>query len=196
MTVPQQGQRGFSLVELLVVLGIIAVLAGLTAGVAIGARGAGYKANCLSNLRQIGAAIHIYIADHATLPLAHYRSSGLSWGEPPRPPPPPPDHTIYDCLYPYARSKALFVCPAQEWLAHLSPDGLTYSYNKGASGLAITDVRVSDSRALLMWDKLGRPAPHFGKFNCLFLDGHVKGYRSGEIWALWIRDERVDWPPR
>jgi prepilin-type N-terminal cleavage/methylation domain-containing protein/prepilin-type processing-associated H-X9-DG protein len=55
-----QSKRGFTLVELLVVIGIIAVLISLLLPALNKAREAGNRAACLSNLRQIGLMMHIY----------------------------------------------------------------------------------------------------------------------------------------
>jgi prepilin-type N-terminal cleavage/methylation domain-containing protein len=55
-------RRAFALVELLAVIAIIAILAALLFPVFASARGMAERTRCMSNLRQVGSAVHMYLA--------------------------------------------------------------------------------------------------------------------------------------
>ncbi|HZZ44674.1 MAG TPA: prepilin-type N-terminal cleavage/methylation domain-containing protein [Tepidisphaeraceae bacterium] len=66
---PAQSQPAFTLVELLVVIGLIGLLIALLLPALAGARRASKQLACLSNLRQWGAGVQLYaIANHGYLP--------------------------------------------------------------------------------------------------------------------------------
>jgi prepilin-type N-terminal cleavage/methylation domain-containing protein/prepilin-type processing-associated H-X9-DG protein len=60
---PKQGKKGFTLVELLTVIVIIAILIALLFPVLTGAMERGNQSRCLSNLKQWGAAMTTYLSD-------------------------------------------------------------------------------------------------------------------------------------
>jgi len=64
LTCGHRRHGAFTLVELLVVIGVVALLMGVLVPVLASARASARKIACLSNLRQIGTAVHSYANDN------------------------------------------------------------------------------------------------------------------------------------
>lgn len=129
----------FTLLELLVVVAIVAILAGLLYPALVGAREKGRMAACLSNLRQIGTAVNLYVADNRGFYPPNYakRKKGKTpVGSPPHwqvliwdylagSPMATNDQTkpffTRDAIGPYFSKAKLFVCPS-----HLAQNGSSY----------------------------------------------------------------------
>lgn len=100
----------FTLVELLAVIAIVGVLVVITASGVVKVRDKARQAACISNLRQIGMAWHLYLADNnGTFPafntyqMYYWGGADGTWGGPPSKDRP---------LFPYISDMKVFRCPS------------------------------------------------------------------------------------
>jgi len=201
---------GFTLIELLVVVAVIAILAGLLFPLFARVRERAYQTVCLSNLKQIGGAFHLYLQDwDEAYPLVSYSkadSSVVLWAE---------------VLLPYLVNTQVLVCPTNPYTWPLKDDiPSTYAMNLYfppwgpaldlANTLKDDSVLHSDipqpSLLILAVDSRGGhyvqdveadipgvslspsfPPPdkgslntHLGKVSFLFCDGHAKAMKMAD----------------
>src|SRR4051812_1653532 len=124
-------RRAFTLVELLVVIGIITVLIGLILAALARAQDAARTAQCLSNLRQMGQAAAAYVAENrGSYPPAQWNvgTDKLEWdfaGKPARP----------GLLWGGHGTVKIQQCPSFDGRANSSGDLFTgYNYNTSYIG--------------------------------------------------------------
>lgn len=111
-------RKGFTLIELLVVIAIIAILAAILFPVFNRAKESAKRAGCLSNLRQIGLAMTMYMTDNDDrLPDRRDLKSSLPDGYRPWTTWPPSDPrsgwavVVWD---PYIKGDGIWSCPSVE----------------------------------------------------------------------------------
>lgn len=107
-------RKAFTLVELLVVMGIIAILIGLLVPAVQRVRESAARTQCANNLKQLGAAFHLYHDSHRAFPVSEACWDGQNKRTQP---------TFYTSLLPYLdqgnqdpntpQPVALFLCPTR-----------------------------------------------------------------------------------
>ena len=130
--------NGFTLIELLVVIAIIGILSAILFPVFARARENARRASCMSNMKQIGLGMMMYVQDYderypqfLRMPETTQTNSAMpgakfdvSWSTTGR-------HISWmDIIYPYVKSTQLFVCPSNT----LSESTPSYGYSDAFSG--------------------------------------------------------------
>ena len=185
-------RTGFTLIELLVVIAIIAILAAILFPVFAGAREKARAAACLSNTKQIGQALALYMQDsEGTIPNAF--SYGRWWNLLDKGSNKPP--FARDLLMPYLKTENVWFCPSidrEEPLWPSSPKTGTFADNqtsyfwnfqcqekgRGPKGETLAERAESEvpypSQQPMWWDipYWGSNPVHFHGVDAVFLDGH------------------------
>ncbi|HWD39015.1 MAG TPA: prepilin-type N-terminal cleavage/methylation domain-containing protein [Fimbriimonas sp.] len=118
---------GFTLIELLVVIAIIAILAAILFPVFAQAKEAAKRAACLSNTRQIGTSMLLYVNDYDDVfPSVYEDHAAQVW------------YDSWDLLLPYTKSLDIFYCPDRhdhgcggDWNLDDPTRCIGYGYNWG-----------------------------------------------------------------
>jgi prepilin-type N-terminal cleavage/methylation domain-containing protein len=189
--------RGFTLVEMLVTIALLALLTGLLVPVLAQAREAAGRATCLANLQQISRAYLLYMQD--------WDERFPDWfiPAPPRPQPFGTRRFWPELLQPYLRSASIFRDPSAVWSE--SDDARLADYalmtaGPGGTGtaddpywrwpgpsLSLADVvRPSETVHLLDgWTTTGwmlAPIPrHSAGLDAGFVDGHAGWLPAREL---------------
>ena len=113
----KQRRVAFTLIELLVVIAIIAILAAILFPVFARAKHMARQTACISNLKQIGGAITMYMSDNDDrFPYAVDAADKFApqiWDAHPEWQAQIPNMPMmHDALQPYAKNKPLFLCPS------------------------------------------------------------------------------------
>jgi prepilin-type N-terminal cleavage/methylation domain-containing protein len=198
-----QQRRAFTLIELLVVIAIIAILAAILFPVFAQAREKARSATCLSNNKQIGVAVAMYLQDYDNT-YPPQRTDGMvtlaAGGK---------EGTYYDSLAPYIKNGQVWLCPSDlansNGKAKLAPPAMGYHMNGNVitlTGLAEAAVAapancmlMRESGAGIVWFEAwlrpfrgacdaivdwkgpgGKNGPHMNGYNFLLADTHAKWF--------------------
>jgi prepilin-type processing-associated H-X9-DG protein len=123
--------RGFTIVELIAVVSILMVLAALLVPVGMNVRASAESATCVSQLRQIGLGLQLYMSEHGRRfpELAPGPSEADPEGRP----------ALNTFLLEYAGGNPkVFACPSD---SSIYPEtGSSYQWNSSLNGLLIEEV--------------------------------------------------------
>ena len=118
---PECHRKAFTLIELLVVIAVIAILAALLFPVFSKARESARKTGCLSNLKQMGLAVTLYLQDYDEIfPMNRFAdelhpSGGCTAVSPTGPPEDDLQGSTFNwkrAVLPYVKSTPVYECPS------------------------------------------------------------------------------------
>lgn len=160
-------KNAFTLVELLIVLIIVAVLTSISIPAYLRIQERGRSTACVSNLRQLGAALGLYLGEHNQTmpPLAAARGS-TTQNIP----------VIDNTLNAYANNPAVFACPS-DFAGIAKATGTSYYWNSVLSSQRVMNLNflaIQDpTRIPVLGDKQAFHPYNQNKVNILYADGHA-----------------------
>jgi prepilin-type N-terminal cleavage/methylation domain-containing protein/prepilin-type processing-associated H-X9-DG protein len=174
----RKGRGGFTLVELLVVIGIISILIAMLLPALNKAREAAKSVSCLSNMRQVMQGLIMYAQDnHGALPPFYWPASGISWAG-----------RLGAKPGGYFQDPRIFICPGRTQIADnlnlpnrlraasaASSDWYGVSYTANGKGAMGSSQQI----------KLGRPGANPSGFMVLteeYTDNYSGIYLTGYYW--------------
>lgn len=161
------GVRAFSLLEILVAVTVLIVLGSLTYQVSLIMIERSRAANCLGQLRQLGVAMGLYLADNnMVMPTMVAARSSKTEDEP----------AVDTVLAAYVGNPEAFRCPTDR--RFYEETGTSYYWNVTLNGQATAALNMLNliedaSRIPLLADKEGWHRYTANKVNILFADGHA-----------------------
>ena len=123
---PEPSEGAFTLIELLVVVAIIAILSAMLLPALARAKAAAQRADCVSNVRQLGLAAQLYWGDNSGRSFHYAQSGSVSNGQTywfgwiQNASPQTPDGTRHfdlsaGALFPYFQGTDMRLCPSPAW---------------------------------------------------------------------------------
>jgi prepilin-type N-terminal cleavage/methylation domain-containing protein/prepilin-type processing-associated H-X9-DG protein len=160
-------RNAFTLLELLAVIGVLAVLLALVFPAFRRVAANGRSAKCIGNLRQIGTALNTYLGENNfILPKLKTARASLEDDVP----------VIENTFDKYLNTKAIFSCPADP--KYFAVTGSSYLWNNALNGQSLAalnffNIAHEPSRIPVMADKEGFHPYLDDKVNILYADGHA-----------------------
>lgn len=193
-----QARRGYTLIEVMVTVAILAVCATLIMPGIDRAKASAQRSACLSNLRQIGTASLAYHTDRGTILPWYTHADGYWW----------------NALTPYVDgTRKVFRCPADKAFRESAIDStISYGWNYKLAGHGDSGSNPLDFVRIGIYSKPGQvpiatdgpggpaagqedswgyideraahtadPRRHHGHANVLYLDGHVDAQKTEDL---------------
>jgi len=161
-------RRAFTLVELLVVMGLVALLTSIAVPVSQRVLHRSKAVHCMGNLKGLGSAVHLYLADHNNfLPTMVIGRESKDTDE----------AALDNTLLEYTDGPAIFCCKADN-KGFYEKTGTSYHWNHLINGQNVASMDFmgfikEGSRIPLIGDKEGFHQYRDVKVNILYADGHV-----------------------